>query len=124
MEIPNDIDWSLIAKYLAGEASPAETELVLRWAASDPAHASELDALRGGQRLQPQPDTRAQTPHFDVDAAWAKTQVARGQQAREQASAPRARKARAPRLSVDAPRSRTRSRVLATVALLAAVVVI
>src|SRR5579863_5675507 len=121
MEIPNDLDWSLIAKYLAGEATPAETELVLRWAASDPAHASELEALRGGQR--PKSDTRAQTPHFDVDAAWAKTQVARDQQAREQregARAVRARKSRAPRLSVDVPRSRARSRIIATVALLAA----
>src|SRR5579872_5334733 len=122
MEIPNDIDWSLIAKYLAGEASPAETELVLRWAASDPAHASELDALRGGQR--PKSDTRAQTPTFDVDAAWAKSQVARDQMAREKASVARARKARAPRLSVDAPRARTRSRLVATVALAAAAVVI
>lgn len=112
MEIPDDIDWSLIAKYLAGEASPAETELVLRWAASDPAHASELEALRGGQR---KPETRAQTPHFDVDAAWAKTQVAREQQAR----AARPRKVRAPRLSVDAP-ARRRPRVIAAIGLLAA----
>src|SRR5579862_2371389 len=121
MEIPNDIDWSLIAKYLAGEASPAETELVLRWAASDPAHASELEALRGGQRQQP--DTRAQTPHFDVDAAWAKSQVARDQRAREKARAPHARKSRAPRLSVEAPPRRA-SRIIATVGLLAAAAVL
>jgi transmembrane sensor len=121
MEIPNDIDWSLIAKYLAGEASPAETELVLRWAASDPAHASELEALRGGQR--PKSDPRAQTPHFDVDAAWAKTQVARDREARDKASAARARKARAPRLSVEAP-SRKTSRLIATVGVLAAAAVL
>src|SRR5579862_6539062 len=121
MEIPNDIDWSLIAKYLAGETSPAETELVLRWAASDPAHASELEALRGGQRQQP--DTRAQTPHFDVDAAWAKTQVAHDRQGRDRARSAHARKARAPRLSVDVPR-RKGPPIVATVALLAAAVVI
>jgi transmembrane sensor len=113
MEIPNDIDWSLIAKYLAGEASPAETELVLRWAASDPTHASELEALRGSRR---QPDTSAQTPQFDVDAAWAKTPVAR-------ARASRARRARVPRLSVETPR-RKRPRVVAALSLLAAAAVL
>ena len=113
MEIPNDIDWSLIAKYLAGETSPAETELVLQWAASDPTHASELEALRGGRR---QPDTSAQTPQFDVDAAWAKTPVAR-------ARAARARRARAPRLSVETP-PRKRPRVVAALSLLAAAAVL
>jgi transmembrane sensor len=113
MEIPNDIDWSLIAKYLAGEATPAETELVLRWAASDPAHASELEALRGGQR---RPDTRAQTPQFDVDAAWAKSPVAR---ARARSSASRARKARVPRLSVESPRRSKGRRLVAVTSLLA-----
>jgi transmembrane sensor len=115
MEIPNDIDWSLIAKYLAGEASPAETELVLRWAASDPTHASELEALRGGRR---QPDTSAQIPpQFDVDAAWAKTPVAR-------ARASRARRARVPRLSVETQPRRRGARVVAALSLLAAAVVL
>ena len=114
MEIPNDIDWSLIAKYLAGEADPAETELVLRWAASDPAHASELEALRGGRR---QPDTSAQKPQFDVDAAWAKTPVAR-------ARASRARRARVPRLHVEAPPRRRRPRIVAALSVLAAAAVL
>jgi len=114
MEIPNDIDWSLIAKYLAGETSPAETELVLQWAASDPTHASELEALRGGRR---QPDTSAQKPpQFDVDAAWAKTPVAR-------ARASRARRARVPRLGVESPR-RKHPRVVAALSLLAAAAVL
>jgi len=113
MEIPNDIDWSLIAKYLAGETSPAETELVLRWAASDPAHASELEALRGGRR---QPDTSAQIPQFDVDAAWAKSPVAR-------ARAARTRKARVPRLSVETP-NRRGPRIMASLASLAAAAVL
>jgi transmembrane sensor len=118
MEIPHEIDWSLIAKYLAGEASPAESELVERWAASDPAHASELEALRGGQR---QVDDRAQTPHFDIDAAWAKSPVARERAARARRSgSPRI--ARVPRLSVETTRSRA-STVLALVGIAAALAV-
>jgi transmembrane sensor len=119
MEIPNDIDWSLIAKYLAGAASPAETELVERWAASDPAHAAELEVLRGGQRRDTErPDDPARAPgqpSFDVDAAWAKSPVARAREARARSARAAARQ-RAPRLSVES--SRPRSRIVTALALL------
>jgi transmembrane sensor len=114
MEIPNDIDWSLIAKYLAGDASPAEVELVERWAASDPAHATELAALRGGQRHDTKRPENPPAPHFDVDAAWAKSPVARARAARARRSSGRAR---VPRLGVEAKRARPR--IIPAVALLA-----
>jgi transmembrane sensor len=117
MEIPNDIDWSLIAKYLADDASPAEIELVERWAASDPAHASELEALRGGQRhdtKRPDDPPAQAAPHFDVDAAWAKSPVARAREARARRSSGRVR---APRIGVEAPPSRPK-RIVSALALL------
>jgi transmembrane sensor len=131
MEIPNDIDWSLIAKYLAGEASPAETEVVERWAASDPAHASELEALRGGRRpdtKRPEDPAPTRVPHFDVDAAFAKSPVgrARAERAERAAAEARAKSAparrsapRVPRLGVEAPSSAPPSRARRVVAALA-----
>ncbi len=92
MEIPNDIDWALIAKYLAGDATSAEIERVEQWAAADPRHAAELDAIRNDAirndavRERTADAGAEPLPQFDVEAAWAKSPVAR-----ERASAPRIR---------------------------------
>src|SRR5581483_544943 len=40
------IDWSELARYLAGECTPAEQERVQRWAAADAGRSAELDRLQ------------------------------------------------------------------------------
>lgn len=54
----------LLARVVAGEASAEEAAMVERWAASDPAHRTVLEALRGGAA----PGQGA----WEVDAAWRK----------------------------------------------------
>jgi transmembrane sensor len=46
MHREDDIDWVLVAKYLAGECTPDQRAIVERWAASSPEHRLELDMLR------------------------------------------------------------------------------
>ncbi len=55
----------LLARYLAGEASPAQRAEVESWAKADPAHRAELDHLRT--------TWAAATPgEWDVDRAWSR----------------------------------------------------
>lgn len=42
----DDIDWVLVARYLAGECTPEQRAIVERWAASSPEHRLELEMLR------------------------------------------------------------------------------
>jgi transmembrane sensor len=42
----DDSQWSLLARYFAGECSPAERADVERWAAASPERAADLEALR------------------------------------------------------------------------------
>jgi transmembrane sensor len=42
----DEIDWTLLARYLAGEASDEERDAVARWMAADPAREEELAAVR------------------------------------------------------------------------------
>jgi transmembrane sensor len=43
------IDWALLDRYLAGEASPEAAERVERWLAESPERAETVRALRGGE---------------------------------------------------------------------------
>lgn len=60
------MDSELLARYLAGEASAADTAAVEAWAASVPANRAELDRLRAVWSLTPAPAA------WDTDAAWAR----------------------------------------------------
>ena len=63
-----DFDAALVARYLSGESTPAESALVAAWLASEPGKRAEFDEIR-----------RAWTASFplersiDVDKAWART---------------------------------------------------
>jgi transmembrane sensor len=62
----DDIDWPKLARYLAGEASPAERAELKRWLAADPRHRALLDDAR--RRWEA---AGADRPSFNVDSAWA-----------------------------------------------------
>ena len=62
----DDTDWPRLARYLAGEASPAERAELERWLAADPRHRALLDDAR--RRWDA---AAADRPSFDVDSAWA-----------------------------------------------------
>ena len=62
--MPDQQDWQLIDRYLAGEATADETALVHARTKADPAWARALDLLRADFA------THRSTPR-DVDAAWA-----------------------------------------------------
>jgi len=64
MTRPRDLDPALIARYLSGESTPAESALVRAWAA-DPAHRSELDALQRAWN-----NSLPLERMIDVDGAW------------------------------------------------------
>lgn len=64
MTRPRDLDPALLARYLSGESTPAESALVRAWA-TDPGHRAELDAL---QRAWSNSFPLERT--IDVDAAW------------------------------------------------------
>jgi transmembrane sensor len=61
---PSD-DWEAVARYLAGEATPAEAEAVRNWLAADPARQQFVAALREageeqrGAAAEPPPDVEA-----------------------------------------------------------------
>jgi transmembrane sensor len=63
-----DFDAAMVARYLSGESTPAESALVDAWIASDPGKRAEFDEIR-----------RAWSASFplersiDVDKAWART---------------------------------------------------
>ena len=64
MTRPRDLDPAILARYLSGESTPAESALVRAWAA-DPGHRAELDVL---QRAWSNSFPLERT--IDVDAAW------------------------------------------------------
>jgi transmembrane sensor len=58
-------EWRVLADYVAGSATPAETERVRRWLAADPAHQAVLDSVETVWAASaPRRDA------VDVDAAW------------------------------------------------------
>lgn len=65
MELDDDTDWALLARYLAGECTAAERSALQRWLAEDPSRPGELAALRDAWE-------RAATlpPRSRVDAMW------------------------------------------------------
>ena len=62
-----DLDAAIVARYLSGETTPAETALVEAWIASDPKKRSEFDEIRRGWTASG-PLERS----VDVDRAWAR----------------------------------------------------
>lgn len=65
----------LLARYLSGDASPAEREEVERWALEAPAHQAELDRLRALW-------VRPQAAGWDADQAWRRAEPRLAQPAR------------------------------------------
>ena len=63
------MDSEQLARYLAGEASPADQAVIEAWAASDRAHQADLTRLRAMFGIKPTPAT------WNIDMAW--TSVAR-----------------------------------------------
>jgi transmembrane sensor len=63
------LDWSLLARVISGEATPAEQADVERWAASDGERAVMVARLREQWQAMARADVR------DVDAAWARLQA-------------------------------------------------
>jgi transmembrane sensor len=43
---PDNLNWALLTRYLTGELSPAEAEVVERWFETDPEHRALLEELR------------------------------------------------------------------------------
>jgi transmembrane sensor len=46
MTLHDDFDWTLLARYLAGDATPTERDAIERWASASPQRTAELTALR------------------------------------------------------------------------------
>jgi transmembrane sensor len=65
--MPDHIDWQLIDRYLAGQASPVERDAVEAWMRASPANQVLVDA---GRRTA---DSET-SPAWDVDSAWARVQ--------------------------------------------------
>lgn len=90
MERDDDADWTLLARYLADECTPAERLALERWLAAEPSRRDELAALREAW-------TRAGAlpPRSRVDAMWnrlaARMHPATGAAAGSGAAAPPAR---------------------------------
>lgn len=61
-----EIDWERLARYLSGEATPAERGEVERWAATDLENRALLDSLAGRWNAARSPGT------WDLDAAWSR----------------------------------------------------
>lgn len=61
-----------LAAYVAGEADAALHTKVERWAASDPAHARELEAMRTAWEWTGQEEA---LPDVDVDTAWERVRL-------------------------------------------------
>lgn len=60
------VDFELVAKYLAGEATPEEVRAVESWAAEAESNRKELENLRLMMEVEPE------TEGFDTDAAWSR----------------------------------------------------
>src|SRR2546425_5008183 len=63
METPSD---ALLARYVAGECTPAEAREVEQWCRASPAHQARLDALRAIWSARPAPRS------WDVEGIWAR----------------------------------------------------
>src|SRR5438045_1665822 len=46
MHSDDDLDWTLLARYFAGDATQAERDAVAHWAAASPERGAELTALQ------------------------------------------------------------------------------
>jgi ferric-dicitrate binding protein FerR (iron transport regulator) len=55
------LDWKLLDRFLAGEASPAEAEQMRLWVDASPEHQALMESLRRDAAL---------SPSIDVDRAW------------------------------------------------------
>lgn len=62
----DDIDWNLLARFVAGSASPDERARVEAWAAASSGNAAALDELRAVLAVAKQLPT-----DIDTDASWA-----------------------------------------------------
>jgi transmembrane sensor len=63
MKTPSD---ALLARYVAGECTPAEAREVEQWCGASPAHQTRLDALRAIWSARPAPRS------WDVEGIWAR----------------------------------------------------
>ncbi len=63
MQTPSD---ALLARYVAGECTPAEAREVEQWCRANPAHQARLDALRAIWSARPAPRS------WDVEGIWAR----------------------------------------------------
>jgi transmembrane sensor len=70
VEEPLNISSEQLARYVSNEADAAERALVERWAASDPAHRRELEAMSRIWSMADGPE-----PTVDVDTAWQKVKA-------------------------------------------------
>jgi ferric-dicitrate binding protein FerR (iron transport regulator) len=59
--MPDEFDWQLLDRFLAGDASPAEVDQVRAWMSASPERRAMVEALRRDA------DSRV---HVDVNAAW------------------------------------------------------
>ena len=93
----DEIDFTLLDRFLAGECSPAEAERVRQWLASDEANAKYLDAVRDALR----PSTGISDVPDDPGAGWVRL-------ARDTVDAERTAERLPPplRLTVSIPRER------------------
>jgi transmembrane sensor len=67
MHLEDERLYLLLDRYLAGEASAGDAEVVREWLAEDAEHALLLEDLRLIRRVTTEP-----VPHSSADAAWAK----------------------------------------------------
>ncbi|MEO8561958.1 MAG: FecR domain-containing protein [bacterium] len=64
----DSIDWRIIDRHLAGDASSADAEALRQWLAADPRHALLLDQLRSVSA----PDRSLAGESWNVDSAWSR----------------------------------------------------
>lgn len=70
----NRIDDTLLGKYLAGEADPAESERVQRWLSQNGSERQELERFQRIWQTAGQLNKQAGPAPVDTDAAWKKMQ--------------------------------------------------
>ncbi len=65
--MPDDFDWKLLERWLAGECTSAEAAAVSAWLAADPWNRTFLEELR-----RTMPMTKPATDGWDIDRAWSR----------------------------------------------------